>query len=56
MADQLTQWAQATRTAIDLLMGASQLDEVAPAVLGRLAHAARCDGLPPRLCDRGVAQ
>jgi hypothetical protein len=43
MGDQLTRWAQATRIAIDLLRGASQLKEVAPAVLERLAQAAGCE-------------
>jgi GAF domain-containing protein len=34
--------AQATGIAIELLRGASQLEDVAEAVLERLAHAARC--------------
>jgi GAF domain-containing protein len=39
----LAQWAQAARIAIDLLRGASQLEEVAGAVLERLARAAGCE-------------
>jgi two-component system cell cycle sensor histidine kinase/response regulator CckA len=35
--------AQATGIAIELLRGASQLEDVAEAVLERLAHAARCE-------------
>jgi len=41
--DQLTQLAQATGTAIELLRGASHLEDVAQAVLERLAQAARCE-------------
>jgi GAF domain-containing protein len=39
----LTQWAQATGTAIELLRGASHLEDVARAVLERLAQAAGCE-------------
>jgi len=42
MDDRLTQWTQATRTAIELLR-ASQLEDVAEAVLEQLAQAARCE-------------
>ena len=41
--DQLTQWAQATGNVIELLRGASHLEDVAQAVLERLAQAARCE-------------
>src|SRR5258708_4753298 len=43
MSDRQTQWTQATGTAIELLRGASQLEDVAQAVLERLAKAARCE-------------
>jgi GAF domain-containing protein len=39
----MTQWAQATRTAIELLRGESQPEDVGQAVLERLAQAARCE-------------
>jgi len=39
----LAQWAQATGTAIELLRGASHLEDVAQAVLERLANAAGCE-------------
>jgi GAF domain-containing protein len=39
----LSQWAQATGTAIELLRGASHLEDVAQAVLERLAQAAGCE-------------
>jgi GAF domain-containing protein len=43
MGDRLTQLAQATGAAIELLRCASQLEDVAQAVLERLAQAARCE-------------
>lgn len=43
MSDRQTQWTLATATAIELLRGASQLEDVAQAVLERLAQAARCE-------------
>ena len=43
MGDRVTQLAQATGIAIELLRGASQLEDVAQAVLERLAQAARCE-------------
>lgn len=42
MSDQLTRWTQATRIAIELIRRASQLDDVAQAVLERFAQAAHC--------------
>ncbi len=43
IGDRLTQLSQATGVAIELLRGASQLEDVAQAVLERLAQAAHCD-------------
>jgi hypothetical protein len=43
IGDRLAQLAQATGIAIELLRGASQLEDVAQAVLGRLANAAGCE-------------
>ena len=43
IGDRLTQLAQATGIAIELLRGASQLEDVAQAVLERLAKAAGCE-------------
>ncbi|MFL6605572.1 MAG: GAF domain-containing protein [Steroidobacteraceae bacterium] len=43
MDDPAMQWKQATRAVLELLRDASQLEDVAEAVLERLAHAAHCD-------------
>jgi len=43
IGDRLRQLAQATGIAIELLRGASQLEDVAQAVLERLANAAGCE-------------
>lgn len=61
IGDRLRQLEQATGSAIELLRGASQLEEVAQAVLERLAQAARCEWAaywkvdPPSRALRAVA-